>query len=323
MRQGWERNRAELALDRAEVEKLLDPAFPAAAVLRVEPVRGGLVNTNFKITLAGRSEPLLLRLYQREGDHGQKEIALLRQLAPGVPVPALLYAARSNPVSGHSYAILSFVEGRSLDALALAGEDISSAARTLGAALAAIHAHNYAQFGFLDAALNVMHRIDLDRTGLLAYLQHSFAAGPGAERLGPELISALRFFIEREGDRIAAWPGAPCLVHGDCNPSNLIVREAAHGGFELAAILDWEFAFSGTPGFDFAHLLRPPLGRHARFAEAVAAGYREAGGALPPDWREVARITDLFAWIDIVSRPDAGASVIADARHFIAAIVDG
>jgi hypothetical protein len=41
----------------------------------------------------------------------------------------------------------------------------------------------------------------------------------------------------------------------------------------------------------------------------------------PPDWRTVARITDLFAWIDILSRPDAGANVVEDARNSIAAII--
>ena len=149
-----------------------------------------------------------------------------------------------------------------------------------------------------------------------------FACGaPFAARLGPELMASLRKFIEREGEKISPWPGAPCLVHGDCNGSNLLFRRGASGAWELAAILDWEFAFSGTPGFDFAHMLRPPLGRHAGFAEAVASSYRDAGGIPPPNWRTVARITDLFAWIDILSRPDAGANVIEDARNSIRAII--
>ena len=323
MRQGWERDRAEVSLDRAAVAKLLAPIFPGAAVEGAEPVSGGLVNTNLKVTLAGRSAPVLLRLFQRDGGHGLKEVSLLRKLAPLLPVPELLYAADSNPVTGHAYAILSFIEGRSLDALALGGRDISLAGHALGTALAEIHAKKFAQFGFLDSELKVAHPIDLDRNGLLAYLENSFAQNSGAARLGRDLVTPLRRFIEREGDRIAAWPGAPCLVHGDCNACNLLVRESPSGAWELAGILDWEFAFSGTPGFDLAHFLRPPLASHAAFVEAVAASYRDSGGALPPDWQTVARITDLFAWIDILSRPDAGANVIADARSFIAAIILG
>lgn len=321
MRQSWERERAEIALDRAAAAKLLAPVFPGAAVTRFERVSGGLVNTNLKVVLAGRPAPVLLRIYQRDAAQGLKEAALIRRLGPRVPVPELLYAAKSNPVTGHAYSILSWVEGRRLDALALAGEELHSAARALGAGLANVHAVKFDRFGFLGADLNIVRPIDLDRRGLLAYLEHSFAAGPGAARLGSELLSALPNFIEREGERVSPWPGAPCLVHGDCNGSNLLFRQGANGAWELAAILDWEFAFSGTPGFDFAHLLRPPLGEHAGFAQAMASSYRDAGGTLPPDWRTVARITDLFAWIDILSRPNAGAKVIDDARKFIRAII--
>jgi len=173
----------------------------------------------------------------------------------------------------------------------------------------------------LGADLKIVRPIDLDRDGLLAYLDHAFAGSHGAARLGPELMASLRKFIEWEGEKISPWPGAPCLVHGDCNGSNLLFRRGASGAWELAAILDWEFAFSGTPGFDFAHLLRPPLGRHSDFAEAVASSYRDSGGALPPDWRSLARITDLFAWIDVASRPDTGTNVIEDAQKSIWAII--
>ena len=315
MRQTWERDRPELELDRAAVARLLEPIFPGAAIARVERVGGGLVNTNLKLEFADRSAPVLLRIYQRSGEHGAKEAALIRGFAGGVPIPELIHFAADNPVTGHPYSVLSWVEGRPLDALDT--DTLAGAGGSLGAALARIHAKKFPRFGFLGGDLAIVHPIDLDRRGLLTYLDHSFASGEGAARLGPELLAQLRDFIERAGDEICAWPGAPCLVHGDCNASNLIFREG-RTGCELAAILDWEFAFSGTPGFDFAHFLRPPLAARPAFAEAVAASYREAGGALPPDWPRIARITDLFAWIDIVSRPDAGPNVVADARQHIA-----
>jgi aminoglycoside phosphotransferase (APT) family kinase protein len=323
VRQGWERDSAEIALDRAAIAELLAPAFPRAAIAGFERVSGGLVNTNLKIMLRDRSAPVLLRIYQRDAEQGLKEAALIRILGPRVPVPELLYAVDSNPVTGHAYAILSWVDGRRLDTLVAAGEDLHSAGQALGAALANVHAAKFDRFGFLGADLNIVHPIDLDRAGLLAYLEHSFAAGPGASRLGPELLLALRSFLEREGGRISSWPGVPCLVHGDCNGSNLLFGQSRIGGWELAAILDWEFAFSGTPGFDFAHLLRPPFAPQIAFVEAVATSYRVAGGALPPDWRTVARITDLFAWIDIASRQDVGPKVIADAQECIRAIIGG
>src|SRR5881396_3128952 len=48
-------DRAEIALDRAALAKLLAPVFPGAAVTRFERVSGGLVNTNFKVVLGARA----------------------------------------------------------------------------------------------------------------------------------------------------------------------------------------------------------------------------------------------------------------------------
>jgi len=110
MRQGWERDRAEIALDRAALAKLLAPVFPGAAVTRFERVSGGLVNTNFKVVPEAQAAPLLLRIYQRDAAQGLKEAALIRQLGPCVPVPELFHAAENNPVTGHAYSILSWVE---------------------------------------------------------------------------------------------------------------------------------------------------------------------------------------------------------------------
>ncbi len=89
----------------------------------------------------------------------------------------------------------------------------------------------------------------------------------------------------------------------------------------VAAVLDWEFALSATPAFDFANLLRPPLGMRAGFAAALARGYRRAGGVLPADWQRIAQVADLFAWADLLGRRPFDAALAADARRVIGALV--
>ena len=322
MRENWDRQGAEIAVDRAAISALLQPAFSRPVdISRIDRVSGGLVNTNIKVTLSDDEAAVLLRIYQRGAKEGLKEAAILRRLAGHVPVPELLFAAEHNPITGHAYSILRWIEGRSLDGLARAGEELASAARGLGEALANVHAMKFQRFGYLNPELNIQDRIDFDRAGLLAYLDNFLVGGVGPDRLGRDLLAAIRRLVERQGDRIASWPGAPCLVHGDCNGSNLIVARTRAGQWELAAMLDWEFAFSGAPGFDFAHFLRPPLDVHAAFGDVAAASYRAAGGMLPANWRAIARFTDLFAWIDIVARADSSDQLTADARDAIARIV--
>ena len=85
----------------------------------------------------------------------------------------------------------------------------------------------------------------------------------------------------------------------------------------MAAVLDWEFAFAGSPFFDLGNLLRPPLGSRPGFADAVAAGYRTAGGDLPPEWRRMAALADLFSWAEFLTRPTVSDAVVNTARQRI------
>src|ERR1035438_7672648 len=107
----------------------------------------------------------------------------------------------------------------------------------------------------------------------------------------------------RDRTHALAWSWAPlyagldgeaCLVHGDFNKRNLLVR-CVGGRWTVAAVLDWEFAVSSSPLADLASFLR-----YERAARPVAephfsAGYVRAGGRLPHNWRRLARWVDLVA----------------------------
>ncbi|HEY2111872.1 MAG TPA: phosphotransferase, partial [Dongiaceae bacterium] len=299
MREGWQRGEAALALDETQIERLIRTAFPAARLRSFTPALGGMANTNIKVLLAGAPHAVLLRLYQRDPAQAPKEAALnalLRQ--HGVPTARFLHAAAANEVTGGPYAILEWIEGPRLET-ALPGmseAELELLAQDIGGVLARIHAIGFDQPGFLDAELRIAEAVDLGADWLRAFLRRSFVEGRiGGARLGGALTAALLSFADREGERLEAWLGGPCLTHSDFNGSNILIRRAGTA-WVVAAVLDWEFAFSGLPAIDFGNLLRPPLGERRRFVAALAAAYEAAGGRLPPDWQAIARIADLYAW---------------------------
>jgi len=55
--------------------------------------------------------------------------------------------------------------------------------------------------------------------------------------------------------QLAHLDDAAYLVHGDFGKRNLLVRSIA-GQWIVAAVLDWEFAVSGSPLADLGHFLR-------------------------------------------------------------------
>jgi aminoglycoside phosphotransferase (APT) family kinase protein len=321
MKEHWPRCTPVVSLDRADVGRLLLPLFPRHTIASIEPVKGGLINTNLKVRLSGRPGALLLRVYQRGIAAAKKEMAVHRLIGGRVPVPHFLYFCAENPLTGHPYAILDWVEGVELQALlaSLTGDRLVTLGGAIGRTLAAVHRFTFDKFGFLDADLGVAEPIDLDKKAFVAYLEQTFVKGPGGARLGAELSSALLQFATREGDMLDAWLEQPCLVHGDFNASNILIGPGEDCA--IAAVIDWEYALSATPAFDFGNLLRPPLDDDPGFAAALAQGHREAGGWLPAQWQRIARLADLYAFADILSRPAINAVVVGDAKAVITKLV--
>jgi aminoglycoside phosphotransferase (APT) family kinase protein len=323
MKSSWTRDQPEIAFDTAAIEALLAPLFPAQRVVSFAQVSGGLINTNLKVITERHATPVLLRVYQGDPAHAAKEVAITARIAGTVPVANSLYFSATNPFSGHPYAILEWIDGQTFEAIrnSLDRSAAAGLGRSIGHTLAAIHSFTFDKPGFFAADLSVPDAIDLDRGGLLAYLTRCLVDGPGGVRLGPELTASILAFGQREGEMLNAWLDPPSLVHGDFNGPNILVRPNTAGDPEVAAVLDWEFALSGSPALDFGNLLRPPLAHDADFLAMVADGYRKAGGFLPTEWQHIARIADLFAWADIVSRPKVGPEVVADARRVVADII--
>ncbi|WP_343714958.1 phosphotransferase [Inquilinus sp.] len=288
------------------------------AVLRVTELPGGLANTNLRLDLDG-PPPVVLRLYQRDPAQAAKERAI-HALATqrGIPAPRLL-GGGDDPATGLPFALLDWIEGQRLDEAARGLDDaeLPPLPRAVGAALAAIHAVTFDRSGFLDASLTMAQPVDIGSTGLIWFLRHALVDGPGGDRLGRDLAERLVAFAEREAGLLDRWPGPPCLTHSDFGGTNILVRREP-GGWAVAAVLDWEFAFAGSPFFDLGNLLRPPLGSRPGVAEAVAAGYRAAGGALPAEWRRMAALADLFSWAEFLTRPAVSDAVVATARQRIA-----
>jgi hypothetical protein len=68
---------------------------------------------------------------------------------------------------------------------------------------------------------------------------------------------------------------------------------------------------------DLGNLLRPPLGELPGFEDAVAGGYRGAGGVLPDDWRRLTLYNGLADWASFLGRPRINHALIDDARRMI------
>jgi aminoglycoside phosphotransferase (APT) family kinase protein len=96
--------------------------------------------------------------------------------------------------------------------------------------------------------------------------------------------------------------GARSLVHSDFKGFNILVRQVQRH-WKVAGVLDWEFAFAGSPLVDIGNMLRyshlhPPV-----FEKAFLNGYREQGGRLPAEWKRAAKLIDLLSLCEFLNAP--------------------
>ena len=299
MKSDWERDAPVLAPPREAVIALLARERPGARLAGVEPLPGGLANTNLRLRLEPATD-LVLRLYQRDAAARPKEVALAARLAGLVPVPEVVATGDGEGLG--AWTLVRWVDGEPMDALVAAGREaeLAAAAEHAGQLLARLGEVRFAKPGILGAdacgGLCVAEPLPLSTAAYRAWLELALEAA----RLPAGLAAGVRALAEAAAGRLDG-PGADrALVHCDYNGANLLVREG-----RVVAVLDWEFAMCGTPLWDAGNMLRHFAATPA-FDAAFEAGMRAGGLALPPGWRALAALLDIVNLADMLSRSPAG-----------------
>lgn len=272
----------------AAATSLLDPWLAGRSIEGVELMSGGLLNRNYHLRLRGRPSDAVLRFYDRDPSACRREVAVLGLLGRDVPVPRVLYvedAAGFEP----PHAVLSMIDGISL--------------RTLH------------ELGDADAVAECAYDAGTILNRLVEYpgpptpyvtvvsLVERFVATPTFNaRAGTELAKDAVAFAERNQSRLNEVSSPLGLVHGDFNSRNIFVKQTVDG-WRVSGILDWEFALTASPYCDIGNFLRYDRPDRPRFEPHFSRGLREGGMQLPNDWLQVARVMDLPALCELVSRP--------------------
>jgi aminoglycoside phosphotransferase (APT) family kinase protein len=276
--------------------RIVKSALPGHRVLSHEPLLDGLRNANFKLHLDSEPAAVVLRIYEHDPSLCRKEIDLMRLVAGSVPVPEIIYAEPLGRKDLPPFRLTRWVEGVTFLELKRAGDPaaIAQAADAAGAALAAIGQVRFPEPGWLLPGPAVGQPL-LEGADVIPRFVDLCLASPHLRRRMPAEL--------RDRTHALIWSAAPLytrlaaetrLVHGDFSKRNLLMRRDAERWI-VAAVLDWEFAVSGSPLADLATFLRYERPERPLVEPYFSTGYQRAAGALPPDWPRLARLLDLAA----------------------------
>jgi aminoglycoside phosphotransferase (APT) family kinase protein len=277
------------------------------------------MNWNYGIRLSGTSERFVVRFYDRAPDCCAKEVRILGRLAADLPVPRVLHA-EVHGVGGYPpFCVLEFIEGISLRELRGRGDTkgVADATYDAGRLLPRLSEHSFAQSGPLSPDLDLLN--DPFASASLAEVIEHFAAVPlFRQRVEASLLARMLNLARLHEDSGPGANTAISLVHGDFNSPNIFVRQEG-AAWRVAAILDWEFAFAGSMLCDIGNMLRYERPTQSRYEPYFSRGLLDGGWLAPDDWFLRARLADLPALCELLTRKDVPDAVVMELRDLLAA----
>lgn len=315
----WVRPEPQSSWPERDIEQMARTAFPGTRLAAIKPLAGGLRNTNVKLLVEGTREPVVLRIYQHDPSLCQKELDLIRLVSRTVPVPEVLHAEPRGLDDLPPFVLMRFVDGISFRDLRRSGdgEATAQAAFSVGQAVAAIGRTSFNRSGWLGPGPEVTTPLLEGPNAIERFVDLCLAAESLQQRMPPELRRALHELVWQ---RAPDLPEETRLVHGDFNRRNLLVRPVS-GRWTVVAVLDWEFAIAGSPLQDAANFLRYGQASSPLTEQQFSAGYLAAGGQLPPDWRNLARLMDLTAICESLTHETLGDDVVTELVELVRATV--
>lgn len=296
----WEKTQTRVEVEPRVIVQMLQAALPERSDYAYEQLSGGCANLNYKISFADDSKPLLLRIYIRNPDSAyreQKIAQLFEHNRDTVPV-AQVYTV--GDCEGYRYAVIEYMFGVTLRDLLLHYEPAEWAdlVHDAGTLLAAIGKIEFPVAGLLDTHLKVTK--PFVGKGIGDEIFNILREPAVATHLGQAKVKKIHHVLTVHAELL---PDASHhhLVHGDFDPSNILVSKH-HDRWRISAILDWEFAFSGSRWWDVSNMLRYAYRMPAVYQESFLNGLKDAGVVLPDQWEAITHMLSLVSLVEAVAR---------------------
>ncbi|TMW70352.1 phosphotransferase family protein [Alteribacter natronophilus] len=304
MKQGWERMNGLEPLSLKDAEKTVRIIKPDAVAVCAIPLETGLSSSNYRIELDDGAK-VVLRLPRNSGLL-EKEEAIHGLLAANTTVPWFRTAGQA--------ALLEWKDGILLRDVLEQGSDLMDAGRSAGQTLGGLRkAAAFNEEGDLTADLEVGFRFSLTPDFFKETIEYFFSTGKAGSHMEPGLAEEVKRFAEANGYLLEKDDTGAGLVHGDFNGLNILME-----GSNVSAVLDWEYAMSGSLYIDIGNMIRyDTYPGFELFEKGMIEGLERTGFHLSGDWKQLARIADLVSLCSMLDHDTIGPNRKADLIRLI------
>ncbi|MGB8002252.1 MAG: aminoglycoside phosphotransferase family protein [Anaerobacillus sp.] len=313
MKTNWERHNPIIRLPSEAITAIIKSYDVKSTIQRTTLLSGGLSHTNYKVDFVDR-EPVVIRV-TKNLESLQRERNLHMVLPGEVRAPRFLHFTKWN---GYGVGILEWKEGCLLrDTFVNASQsEMLKIGKSIGEQLATMRQLTFDTYGFLDHHLAVKQEFHLTPDSFLTTME-SFLSSHAAKWLSSQLIEGILSYSYENAHLFNEDKSSPRLVHGDFNGLNLLMN-----GTDVSAVLDWEFALSGSIYFDIGNMLRYEFPHLASFEHGLQLALTHRGILLTENWKRLAKLADLIALCSLLDRPICGVNRVKDITNLIKMTID-
>ena len=239
----------DLSLTTAQAEHVLRTWLGAPVVCStILPLRGGLVNTVFRLEFDRPPHCAVIKLHGLDGDNFTEEARALEYLGAetSCPVPSVYLCDCSGRLIPYAFLLMEELRGVCLDSLELAASERAHIDTQIADILGDLHDHKGSTWGALDSDDPPATWVDLFGARLTEARNHPALA----ECVAPETLDRIDDAIELSRSELCA-PGLPTLVHGDVWDGNVMVRRDENR-WRVTGLLDPDLQFADVE-FELAY----------------------------------------------------------------------
>ncbi len=297
LKQDWERFAHPIAVDKVMATALLAP-FINDPIQTMTLLSQGCVNSNYKLTFDSNRSPLVLRLYAKNPDALATEVALQKHLITALPIAKILYADSSCQLTPYPYALMEWVEGELMRNVILSQNEtaIAECAYAAGKLLNQLQQIPFKARGFFNPDLTI-EPFNND-TDFLNFTNKCLHDDLIIKELGLALVTQIKQYITTHQSLLNDIEGAH-LTHADFDPTNILVKRV-DGQYEIAALLDWEFALADSYFLDMGIFLRYRHRLPACYTNAFIQGLQSEGLVLPKSWETLSNLMDILCMLSML-----------------------
>lgn len=310
----WERYRDHFTIDKSIAKKIILP-YSSDTITEITLLSEGCANSNYKVEFVTQ-QPVVLRIYLREKSALSREIAIHKLLDKELPTPEVFYSDDSCELIDHPYAIISFIGGELMRNVVLSKDESAISECTFSAGIYLNHLRNikFEQGGFFQNENLIIRPFNHDEE-YLPFTYSCLSHENVIDSLGASRANTLHDFLKKNQQFLPKKSNAN-LTHADYDPANILVKKIKNR-FEVVAILDWEFAFSGSYLLDIGMFLRYSHKLPKAYESSFIKGIISENSNLPENWKKSAKLMDIICLLSLLywnpkkDRPNLSTDVVS------------